>query len=152
MSKAPLTACSAVPNPSNPHYNRLDHEPFLVPHVLSELALPFTLDDLTTYAERRKYGLSTYSVDWKLDFNTLFDPCHLNTSFYAGGGGSNCRFSRLIKKRSKGITVVVMDACHSEGRYFVNEGLNADDQHNGYGPEVLVSKKKRKKTLTNQSD
>ena|GEM_PF-3035803 len=92
MSKAPLTACSAVPNPSNPHYNRLDHEPFLVPHVLSELALPFTLDDLTTYAERRKYGLSTYSVDWKLDFNTLFDPCHLNTSFYAGGGGSNSVF------------------------------------------------------------
>jgi hypothetical protein len=35
-----------------------------VPQVLSELALPFTLDDLTTYAERRKYSLSKYSVDW----------------------------------------------------------------------------------------
>ena len=113
-------------------------------------------------SQKRKYIMrpgQTPEVDPKTNkfedivyFETLFDPCHLNTSFYAGGGGSNCRFSRLIKKRSKGITVVVMDACHSEGRYFVNEGLNADDQHNGYGPEVLVSKKKRKKTLTNQSD
>jgi len=40
-----------------------------------------------------------------------------------------------------------MDACHCEGRCFVNEGLNADDQHNGYGLGVLGLKKERKKTL-----
>ncbi len=60
--------------------NQLDHEPalsygkdqafksseptVLVPQVLSELALPFTLDELLSYAERRKFGLSTYSIDW----------------------------------------------------------------------------------------
>ncbi|MGZ4905948.1 MAG: hypothetical protein ACXV5H_11130 [Halobacteriota archaeon] len=36
----------------------------LAPQVLSELALPFTLEELTSYAERRRYGLSKYSVDW----------------------------------------------------------------------------------------
>ncbi|MGZ4938602.1 MAG: hypothetical protein ACXV44_07905, partial [Halobacteriota archaeon] len=36
----------------------------LAPQVLSELALPFTQEELTGYAERRKYGLSKYSVDW----------------------------------------------------------------------------------------
>jgi integrase len=62
--KTPFMAPSAVPNPPTPQYNRLDHEPFLVPQVLSDLALQFTLDDLTTYVERRKYGLSKYSIDW----------------------------------------------------------------------------------------
>ncbi len=38
--------------------------PILVPQVLSELALPFTHDELAGYAERRRYGLSEYSVDW----------------------------------------------------------------------------------------
>ncbi|MGZ4944282.1 MAG: hypothetical protein ACXV6K_08400, partial [Halobacteriota archaeon] len=36
----------------------------LAPQVLSELALPFTKEELTSYTERRKYGLSKYSVDW----------------------------------------------------------------------------------------
>ena len=36
----------------------------LAPQALSELALPYTLDELTSYAERREYGLSKYSVDW----------------------------------------------------------------------------------------
>ena len=36
----------------------------LASQVLSELALPFTREELTSYAERRKYGLSRYSVDW----------------------------------------------------------------------------------------
>ncbi|MGZ4942465.1 MAG: hypothetical protein ACXV5P_09265 [Halobacteriota archaeon] len=36
----------------------------LASQVLSELALPFTKEELTGYAERRKYGLSKYSVDW----------------------------------------------------------------------------------------
>ncbi len=59
--------------------NQLDHEPnlsygtdqafespspTLVPQVLSELALAFTLEKLAGYAERRRYGLSTYSVNW----------------------------------------------------------------------------------------
>ncbi len=35
-----------------------------MPQVLSELALPFTQEELISYAERRKYGLSEYSVDW----------------------------------------------------------------------------------------
>jgi hypothetical protein len=47
----------------SPSHNQLDPSS-LVPQVLSELALPFTLEDLTTYAERRNYGLSKYSVDW----------------------------------------------------------------------------------------
>jgi hypothetical protein len=34
------------------------------PQVLSDLVLSFTLDELTSYTERRKYGLSKYSVDW----------------------------------------------------------------------------------------
>ncbi|MGZ4951777.1 MAG: hypothetical protein ACXV5K_12190 [Halobacteriota archaeon] len=36
----------------------------LAPQVLSELALPFNQEELTSYAERRKYGLSKYSIDW----------------------------------------------------------------------------------------
>ena len=61
--KTPFMAPSAVPNPPTPQYNRLDHEPFFIPQVLSDLALQFTLDDLTTYVERRKYGLSKYSIN-----------------------------------------------------------------------------------------
>ncbi|MFZ0011285.1 MAG: hypothetical protein WAL97_05200 [Halobacteriota archaeon] len=60
--KAP-TACSAVQIPPSHLHNRLDHSPF-APQVLSELALPFTQEELLSYAERRKYGLSEYSVDW----------------------------------------------------------------------------------------
>ncbi|MGZ4861933.1 MAG: hypothetical protein ACXV2E_04015 [Halobacteriota archaeon] len=44
--------------------NQLDHAPSLGHQALSELELPFTLDELTDYAERRKYGLTHYSVDW----------------------------------------------------------------------------------------
>ncbi len=35
-----------------------------MPQVLSELELPFTLEELTDYTERRKYGLTRYSIDW----------------------------------------------------------------------------------------
>ncbi len=59
---APLEVAAASIAASNPQ-NQLDHSPF-VPQVLSELVLPFTLDELTGYAERRKYGLSRYSTDW----------------------------------------------------------------------------------------
>jgi len=50
-------------NRSTPCHNQLDHSPF-APQVLSELALPFTLDELKGYAERRKYGLTKYSIYW----------------------------------------------------------------------------------------
>jgi len=62
--KAP-TLGSAVRIPPSPSHNHLDHEKFsLAPQVLSELALPFRQEELISYAERRKYGLSEYSIDW----------------------------------------------------------------------------------------
>ncbi|MGZ4881761.1 MAG: hypothetical protein ACXV7G_11980 [Halobacteriota archaeon] len=44
--------------------NQLDQSPPLGHQALPELELPFTLDELADYAERRKYGLTHYSVDW----------------------------------------------------------------------------------------
>jgi integrase len=57
------TAGSAVQIRPIPSHNHLDHSP-LVPHGLSELTLPFTQEELINYAERRKVGLSEYSIDW----------------------------------------------------------------------------------------
>ncbi len=62
--KAPSMAPSASRIPSNHLHNHLDHEPFLAPQVLSELELPFNKEELIYYTERRKLGLSEYSVDW----------------------------------------------------------------------------------------
>ncbi len=56
-------ACSAVQIPPSPQYNQPDHEP-LAPQLLSDLVLPFTKEDLLSYAGRRKSGLSEYSIDW----------------------------------------------------------------------------------------
>src|SRR5665647_1863735 len=59
------SGCSRLEIASNPHHNQLDHKPAVLEHqVLSELALPFTKEELVDYAERRKYGLAKYSIYW----------------------------------------------------------------------------------------
>ncbi len=59
---APLQLASAHAAASNPQ-NQLDHSPFSGHQVLAELALRFTRDELESYTERRKFGLTKYSMD-----------------------------------------------------------------------------------------
>jgi len=59
------TACSQLQIASSPSHNQLDHESAVFGHqALSEIALPFTENELLDYAERRKCELTKYSIDW----------------------------------------------------------------------------------------
>ncbi|MGZ4949215.1 MAG: hypothetical protein ACXV5D_09265 [Halobacteriota archaeon] len=80
--------------------NQHDHSPAPnTPRVLSDLVLLFTLDELTSYAERRKYGLSTYSVDW------------INRSEKAIW---DCTHGSISKKTIDKLRLFVLNKYHSE--------------------------------------